>query len=59
MALSTSRFEQKNIRFTPSNSSNPILMAHSCGLGGKCWYKHTEVFQAEHLKKLVQGGSET
>lgn len=50
---------KKNIRFTPTNSSNPILMAHSCGLGGKYWYKHTKVFQTEHLKRLVQCGLET
>lgn len=50
---------KKNIRFTPTNSSNPILMAHSCGLGGKYWYKHTEVFQTENLKRLVQCGLET
>ena len=42
---------KKNIRFTPTNSSNPILMAHSCGLGGKYWYKHTKIFQTENLKK--------
>lgn len=42
---------KKNIRFTPTNSRNPILMAHSCGLGGKYWYKHTKVCQTEHLKR--------
>lgn len=41
---------EKNIRFTPTNSSNKILMAHSCGLGGKYQYKHTEIFQIGHLK---------
>lgn len=59
MALSTSHFWKKNIRFTPTNSSNPILIAHSCGLGGKYWYKHTKVFQTEHLKRLVQCGWKT
>lgn len=49
-------FGKRNIRFTPTNSSNPILMAHSCGLGGKYWYKHTKVFQTEHLKRIVQCG---
>lgn len=52
-------FWKKNIRFTPTNSSNLILMAHSCGLGGKYWYKHTKIFQTEHLKRLVQCGLET
>lgn len=59
MGISDSPFNKpllgKNIRFTHTNSSNPILMAHSCGLGGKYWYKHTKVFQTEHLKRLVQG----
>lgn len=44
---------KKHIRFTPTSSSNPILIAHSCGLGGTYWYKHAKVFQAEHLKRLV------
>lgn len=50
--------KKKNIRFTPTNSWNPILMAHSCGLGGKYWYKQIKVFHTEHLKRLVQGGLE-
>lgn len=50
--------KKKNIRFAPTNSWNPILMAHSCGLGGKYWYKHMKVFHTEHLKRLVQGGLE-
>lgn len=44
----------KNIRFTPTNSSNPILIPHSCGLGGKYWCKHTEAFQAEHKKAFIR-----
>lgn len=48
--------EKKNIRFTPTNSSNVILVAHSCGLGGKYQYKHTKVSQIGHLKRLVQCG---
>lgn len=49
-------FGGKNIRFTPTNSSNLILRAHSCGLGGKYWYKHPKVFQTEHLKRPKQSG---
>lgn len=45
---------KRNIRFTPTKSSNMIFMAHSCGLGGKYQYKHAKGFQIGHLKRLLQ-----
>lgn len=46
---------KKDIRFTPTNSRNPILMAHSCGLGGKYWYKHRKVSQTgQNQDEVVQ-----
>ncbi len=51
--------EKKISALPPQTAVTGYLYAHSCGLGGKYWYKHTKVFQTEHLKRLVQCGLET
>jgi len=59
MDISDGPFQQttlggkKCIRFTPTNSGNPTLMAHSCGLGGKYWCKQAMSFRQTRFYSVV------